>query len=142
MAISITLDDDLATQLQLQATALNLSIEELARQILGEAVATRHDHEAAWQVCNQRRIELIRKQFAEGLSPEESSELQQLQDQADQHVEHLDEQRLDDLKQLYTKAKRIVLRFLFGAALSTPRPQSNYYSRFSSCGYEFILVML
>jgi plasmid stability protein len=108
MAISITLDDELATQLQVQADALNLSVDELARQILGEAVATRRDEGAAWQVCNQRRVELIRKQFAEGLSSEESSELQRLQDQADQYVEHLDEQRLDDLKQLYSKVKRIV----------------------------------
>jgi plasmid stability protein len=108
MAISIMLDDELATQLQVQADALNLSIDELARQILGEAVATRGDEGAAWQVCNQRRVELIHKQFAEGLSSEESSELQRLQDQADQHVEHLDEQRLDDLKHLHSKVKRIV----------------------------------
>ena len=108
MAISITLDDELASQLQVQADALNLSVDELARQILGEAVATRGDEGQAWHVCNQRRVKLIRKQFAEGLSPEESSELQRLQDQADQYVEHLDAQRLDDLKQLYHKAKRLV----------------------------------
>ena len=108
MAISITLDDELATQLQVQADALNLSLDELARRILGEAVATRGDEGVAWHVCNQRRVELIRKQFAEGLNAEESSELQRLQEQADQHVEHLDTQRLDALKHLYSKAKRIV----------------------------------
>ena len=108
MAISITLDDELASQLQVQADALNLSVDELARQILGEAVATRGAAGEAWQVCNQRRVALIRKQFAEGLRAEESSELQRLQAQADQYVEHLDAQRLDDLKQLYRKAKRLV----------------------------------
>ncbi len=108
MAISISLDDELATQLQVRADALNLSVDELARQILGEAVVTRRETGAAWHACNQRRVELSRKQFAEGLSAEESSELQQLQDQADQHVEHLDEQRLDDLNHLLSKAKRIV----------------------------------
>jgi hypothetical protein len=91
-------DKQQAAPMQVQADALNLSIDELARQILGEAVATRGDEGAAWQVCNQPRVELIRKQFAEGLGSEESSELQRLQDQADQYVEHLDEQRLDDVK--------------------------------------------
>lgn len=108
MTISITLDDELATQLQVQADALNLSVDELARRILGEAMSTQRDEGTAWQICNQRRVELIRKQFAEGLSSEESSELQRLQDQADQHVEELDAQRLDDLKHLYSKVKHIV----------------------------------
>jgi plasmid stability protein len=108
MAISIRLDDNLATQLQVQADALNLSIEELARQILGDAVGTGHDSGVAWQACNQRRVALIRKQFAEGLCPEESGELQQLQEQADKHVEHRDAQRLEALKHLYSKTKRII----------------------------------
>jgi hypothetical protein len=106
MSVTITLDDNLVTQLQSQAEAQNLSVEELALHILREAMTNGED--AAWRTCNQRRIELIRKQFAEGLRPEEADELQRLQDMADQHVERFDERVLDDVKQLYSKAKRIV----------------------------------
>ena len=50
----------------------------------------------------------MRKQFAEGLSADEADELQQLQDMADQQVERFDAQRLDDIQQLYCRAKRLV----------------------------------
>jgi plasmid stability protein len=106
MAITITLDDHLAAQLQARAAARNLSLEALALQILGDAVANGDD--TAWHACNQRRIELIRKQFAAGLQPEEAHELQQLQTRADQHVERLDERLLGDINQLYRKAQRLV----------------------------------
>jgi hypothetical protein len=106
MAITITLDDHLAAQLQAQAAARNLSMEVLALQILGEAVGNGDDVE--WQSDNQRRITLIRKQFAEGLSADEAGELQQLQERADQQLERFDERLLDDVKRLYSKAKRIV----------------------------------
>jgi plasmid stability protein len=78
MPVTITLDDNLVAQLQVQAAARNLSVEVLALQILSEAIANEYD--AAWRACNQRRIALIRKQFAEGLSTDEAGELQQLQD--------------------------------------------------------------
>jgi hypothetical protein len=106
MSVTITLDDNLAAQLQSQAEARHLSVEALALQILGDAVANGDD--AEWRACNQRRIELIRQQFAEGLSADEAGELQQLQDMADQHVERFDDRMLDDVKRLYGKAKRIV----------------------------------
>jgi plasmid stability protein len=106
MSITITLDDHLAAQLQSRAEAHNLSLEALALQILGEAVANGDD--AEWRACNQRRIELIRKQFAEDLTSDEEGELQQLQNLADQHVERFDEQLLRDINQLYHKAKRLI----------------------------------
>src|SRR5215510_11775378 len=106
MSVTITLNDNLVAQLQVQAEACNLSVEALALHILEEAV-TNGDN-VAWRVCNKRRIELIRKQFAEGLPPDEADELQQLQDMADQHVERFDERMLDDVKRLYSQAKRIV----------------------------------
>ena len=64
MSVTITLDDNLVAQLQVQAEARNLSVEVLALQILSEAMANEDD--AAWQSCNQQRITLIRKQFVEG----------------------------------------------------------------------------
>ena len=106
MSVTITLDDNLVAQFQSQVEARNLSVAELALHILEEAVSNGGD--AEWQACNQRRIELIRQQFAEGLRPDEAGELQQLQDMADQHLERFDERMLDDVKQLYSKAKRIV----------------------------------
>jgi hypothetical protein len=81
-------------------------VEALVLQILGEAVANGDD--AEWRACNQRRIQLIRQQFVEGLSTDEEDELQQLQDMADQYVERFDAQMLDDVKHLYRQAKRIV----------------------------------
>jgi hypothetical protein len=106
MSVTITLHDTLVVQLQAQAKAQNLSAEELALHILGEAVA--NGEEAEWRACNQRRGALIRKQFAEGLHANEEEELQHLQDMADQHVERFDERMLDDVQQLYSRAKRII----------------------------------
>ena len=106
MSLTITLDDNLVAQLQTQADAQHLSVEALALQILGDAVTDGED--AEWRACNQRRIELIRRQFAESLSADEAGELQQLQDMADQRMERFDAQRLDDIKRLYHQGKRIV----------------------------------
>jgi len=106
MSVTITLDDNLVTQLQAQAEARHLSLEALVLQILGEAVANGDD--AEWRACNQRRIQLIRQQFVEGLSADEEAELQKLQDMADQYVERFDDRMLHDVKHLYRKAKRIV----------------------------------
>jgi plasmid stability protein len=106
MSLTIILDDTLVAQLQGQAAACNLSVEALALQILSHAVV--HEEDTTWQTANQRRIALIRKQFAEGLSADEADELQQLQDMADQQVERFDAQRLDDVQQLYRQAKRLI----------------------------------
>ena len=108
MSLTIILDDTLVAQLQVQAAARNLSVEALALHILSHAVI--HEDDPTWRTANQRRIALIRKQFAEGVSADEADELQQLQDMADHQVEHLDAQRLDDVQQLYRQAKRLVDR--------------------------------
>jgi hypothetical protein len=104
--VTITLDNILAARLQAQAEARNLSVEALALQILSEAVTNGDD--AEWRAYNQRRIALIRQQFAAGLSADKARELQQLQDLADRHVERFDERLLHDVKRLYSRAKRIV----------------------------------
>jgi plasmid stability protein len=106
MSVTITLDDNLVAQLHMQAEARHLSVEALALQILGDAVADAE--EAEWRACNQRRIELIRQQFAEGLSADEAGELQQLQDMADRQMERFDARMIDDVNRLYQQAKRIV----------------------------------
>src|SRR2546426_6950087 len=72
MSVTITLNDNLVAQLQAQAEARHLSVEALALHIIEEAV-TNGDN-VAWRACNQRRIELIRKQFAQGFPPDEAGE--------------------------------------------------------------------
>ncbi len=106
MSLTIILDDTLVAQLQVQAEARNLSVEALALQILSHVVV--HEDDTTWRTDNQRRIALIRKQFAEGLSADEADELQQLQDMVDQQEERFDAQRLDDVRELYRQAKRLV----------------------------------
>jgi hypothetical protein len=93
-------------QLRSQAEARHLSVEALVLQILGEAVANGDDEE--WRACNQRRIELIRQPFLEGLSADQEDELQPLQGMADQDVERFDARMLDDVKPLYRQANRMV----------------------------------
>jgi hypothetical protein len=78
----------------------------LVLQILGDAVVDGDDID--WRTCNQRRLELIRRQFDVGLSADESGELQQLQDLADQRLEGFDARMLHDVKRLHRQAKRIV----------------------------------
>jgi len=45
-------------------------------------------------------LALIQKQFANGLTPDEATELQGLQRQADQNLESLDGRMLDDVAQM------------------------------------------
>ena len=66
MSLTMILDDTLVAQLQVQAKTRNLSVEALALQILSHAVV--HEDDTTWRTDNQRRIALIRKLFAEGLS--------------------------------------------------------------------------
>jgi len=106
MSLTIILDDTLVAQLQGQAEARNLSVEALALHILSHAVV--HEDDLTWRTDNQRRVALIRKQFAEGLNADEADELQQLQDLADQQVERFDAQRLDDIQRLYRQTERLV----------------------------------
>jgi hypothetical protein len=93
-------------QLRSQAEARHLSVEALALQILGEAVA--HGDDEEWRACNQRRIELIRQPCRDGLRADEEDEWQPLQDMADQDVERLDARMLDDVNHLDRQAHRMV----------------------------------
>lgn len=106
MVVTITLDDHLAARLQAQAAARHLSVEALALQLLAQVVDNEDD--AAWQAVNQRRIALLQKQCTDALSPDEASELQHLQDMADQYLAPLDERMLDHVKHLHSQVKRIV----------------------------------
>ena len=99
MPVTIQLDDDLAGQLQRKAAARQLSLEEFTARLLGGALGEIEAAEA-WQGQNRRRVMLIRKSFANGLTPQEQAELQELQAAFDQRLEPIDEQLLDRLQHL------------------------------------------
>jgi hypothetical protein len=92
MPLTITVTDPLALELQGAADLRRISVEQFALDVLGQAVQ-RHE----WPRANRRRLTLIRQQFAAGLTAAEAAELQDLQRQADQHLESLDSQMLDDV---------------------------------------------
>lgn len=95
MPLTITVTDPLAIKLQSEAAARKISVEQFALEILGQAV-----HSEEWVVANRRRLALVRQQFSGGLTPTETAELQDLQRRADQHLESLDSQMLNDITQM------------------------------------------
>ena len=99
MVVTIAIDEPLASRLQAQAAARQVSPEECARALLGEALQHMDDSEA-WEVQNQRRIELIRKSAVETLTEAEQAELQSLQDAADRRLEERDWALLTQLDRL------------------------------------------
>jgi hypothetical protein len=85
MPLTITVTDTLAIRLQSEAAARRISVEQFALEILGQAM--QGDERAA---ANRRRLELIRQEFAGGLSAAEATELQELERQTDQQLELFD----------------------------------------------------
>jgi len=94
--VMIELNDALAAQLQEKAAARRLSLEEFTVHLLGGALG---QMEAAdqWGAQNSRRLDLIRKSCATGLSSPEQLELQALQAAVDQRLEPLDDVLLESL---------------------------------------------
>ncbi len=99
MSITLTLNDELVQQLQMQARTRNLSIEQWALAILTNA-SERPDHPETWTDVNERRLALIRKRYAAGLNVPEKDELQTLQDHAAKVFEPADQRRLEHIKSL------------------------------------------
>jgi predicted transcriptional regulator len=99
MPVTIHLNDALASRLRGKASARQQSVEEFAEHLLGEALE-KMEAEERWRAVNQRRLALIRKGATVPLSPEEQTELQQLQEALDRRLEPADNQLLDQLAQL------------------------------------------
>lgn len=93
MDLTIALDEQQTARLQQQAFARRLSPEQLARDLLGDALS-RLAEEETWGVINRRRMELIGKSRSMALSAEEAKELEQLQAVVDQRLEPLDRRLL------------------------------------------------
>ena len=99
MSVTLTLNDELAGRLQVQARTRNLSVEQWALAILTNA-SERPDHPETWTEVNARRLALIRKRYSTGLNALEEGELQTLQDDAAKVFEPVDQRRLAHVKSL------------------------------------------
>jgi hypothetical protein len=93
MNLTITLDETQAAQLHSQASTRQISPEQFARDLLRDALGKIEDEEK-WGALNRRRVELIRKSHALGLTAEEAEELARLQAAVDQRLELMDRQLL------------------------------------------------
>jgi hypothetical protein len=107
MPITITVDDQLAQQLQRQAEARRLSVQEWAVLILRRAPEF-PDQADAWRELNARRFQLIRQRHEGRLTPPEEAELAELQATADKWLEPLDRQRLEMLRPYEDLAQRLI----------------------------------
>jgi len=104
VTITIEIDDPLASLLQTTAASRLVTADQLAKQLLADALV---DKDEDWASLNRRRIELIRKSNRQGLSSEETAELQQLQDAADQRLEQGDLELLDQLDRFRTEVEKL-----------------------------------
>ena len=103
MPLTITVTDSLASKLQCEADMRKISVEQFALDVLELVVETQE-----WPRANRRRLTLIRQQFANGLTAREATELQELQRRADQHLESMDSQMLDDVATMETAAAGVL----------------------------------
>ena len=96
MVVTLEIGEPLASRLQAQAVARQISPREFVCAVLDEALQHIEDAEV-WEVQNQRRIALISKSAVEALTAVEHTELQALQDAADRRLEARDQELLAQL---------------------------------------------
>jgi hypothetical protein len=107
MTIAIQLDDSAAIRLQMEASALNVSPEKLASDLLGEAIA-QLGSKSGWPARNQRRCDLIRQEIhGGGLTAEETAELEGLNAEADRRLAPLDQKRLEWLRDMEERVQKL-----------------------------------
>ena len=97
MPVTITLSDDLAARLQMQAQSQRLSLEQWALTILGHAAEHQQELQT-WARLNQRRFALIRKQYTGSLSESEERELVELQAAVAKALEPWDREMIENLE--------------------------------------------
>jgi len=100
MSLTIIVNDPLASALLSEAADRNVPVQQFALNVLARAVGQPND----WPVSNRRRLALIQKQFGGELTTDEAAELQELQIQADQHLESLDVETMKDVSQMQQAA--------------------------------------
>ena len=106
MAVTITLTNPLAEELQAQAAARRLTVEEFAVHLLGQAVQQLDDADR-WQAQNARRLALLRQSRLQPLRLEEQAELQRLQALADQQLEQVDQRLRKALNGMHQAVARL-----------------------------------
>ena len=99
MTLKIDLDSETQKSLEAVADLKGIEAEDLAAQLVVKGLSA--DEPAP----NERRQELLRKMR---LSSEEQAELDQLQLEADQMLEQLDLERLDEVKRMEKEAEAIL----------------------------------
>ena len=107
MSMTITLTEDLAGRLRVQAQTQQLSVEQWALTILGHA-AEHPDELRSWAQLNRRRFDLIQKRYSAGLEPAEEEELKRLQDSVAELLDPADRQMLGVLKPYQQLAQQIL----------------------------------
>ena len=83
MTLTVKLESPLAEELRQEASSAQVSPEELAHQLVREALDQRVAARR-WHGQNQRRLELIAKKLNSPLTASETEELRQLQSLAGQ----------------------------------------------------------
>jgi hypothetical protein len=106
MHVTITLPEDLASELTRRASRERRALEAYASQILGDALQQLGQAES-WHDRNQRRLRLIRKGMNEQLEEAERAELEELQAELDRRLETSDDQLLDVLKRMQDEVHRL-----------------------------------
>ena len=99
MLLPISVSDSLASKLQSRAETERISVDELAERLLQSGVESPLEPEQ-WRTANRRRLALIEKRFASGLTDDEKAELRRLQELADQQREELDARMLPDVARM------------------------------------------
>ena len=103
MSVTITVHDPLATKLRSEAQQQQMSVQELATDLLARALEDTPD--ATWRKANLRRLALVLKSSTVRLTTEEASELDQLQILADPRLEVLDADRLAEVERMEDEVK-------------------------------------
>lgn len=107
MSLTITVADPLAKRLQSRAETERVSVDELASRFLQNGVQSPLEPEH-WRTVNRRRLALIEKRFATGLTDDEAAELQRLQELADRQLDELDARLLEDVARMEARAQQVL----------------------------------
>ncbi len=107
MSVTITVEDELAQQLERQAQARHVSLQQWAIQILSQAPSF-PDQADGWRELNARRFQLISQRHHDGLSAAEEAELAELQATADRWLEPIDRERLELLRPYEELAQQLM----------------------------------
>ena len=106
MGITLHLEDTLAEELRQEASEEQISPEELAQQLVRDALQQRVAAQR-WQSRNPRRLELIAQRIHRALNPQEQNELEQLQSLAYQMAAPFDTMLMQTVSDLRREIEQL-----------------------------------